>query len=204
MIRKKIYKIPVVEKSFVLDSKYPVTEKEERIEEIEKISREAYQMGWDEAMNKNQVDTELLYRSMDNAIENIKKERDNIWIKCESEIIKLVFTIVKKIVYKEVSQSNSKIIENIVYEAISKVKENKILSIHVNPDDVKIMEAIKASGSHEIRAVYELISNDNITRGGCKVVTDGGGVDALVETRLNQIISAFKELDPESEGMGDV
>ena len=201
MRRKKIYKIPVVEKSFVLDSKYPVTEKEERIEEIEKISKESYQTGWDDALNKNRDDVELLCQSLNNAIEDLKCERDNIWSKCEKEIIKLAFAIAKKAVYEEVSQSNSKIIGNVVNDAINKVKENKILSIRVNSDDVKSLEAIKTTGLHGSMETYELISDNGITRGGCKVVTDCGSVDAMVETRWNEIVSAFEELDLEMEGL---
>jgi len=201
MRRKKIYKIPVVEKSFILDSKYPVTEKEERIEEIEKISKESYQNGWDDSLNKNRNDVELLCQSLNNAIEDLKCERDSIWIKCEKEIIKLAFAIAKKALYEEVSQGNSKIIENVVNDAVNKVKENMILSIRVNPDDVKRLEAMKTTGLHSSMETYELISDIGITRGGCKVVTDCGSVDAMVETRWNEIVSTFDELDLEMEGL---
>ncbi len=201
MRRKKIYKIPVVEKSFVLDSKYPVTEKEEKTEELEKASKESYQMGWDDASNKSREGVELLSQSLNKAIDDLRRERDNIWSKCENEIIKLVFAIAKKTVYGEISQGNSKIIENVVSDVINKVKENKILSIHVNPDDVKRLEAMNTTGLHETMDAYELISDNGITRGGCKVVTDCGGVDAMVETRWNEIVSAFEELDLETEGM---
>jgi len=201
MRRKKIYKIPVVEKSFVLDSKYPLTEKEERTEEIEKATKESYQIGWDDALSKNLESVELLCQSLNNAIDDLKRERDDIWVKCEKEIIKLAFAIAKKAVYEEISQSNNKIIENVVSDAINKVKENRILSIHVNPDDVKGLEAMKAIGLRKTMETCELISDNGITRGGCRVVTDCGGVDAMVETRWNEIISAFEELDIETEGM---
>ncbi len=201
MRRKKIYKIPVVEKSFVLDSEYPVTENEERAERIEKASKESYQMGWDDASNKSREDVELLCQSLNNAIDDLKRERDNIWSKCENGIIKLAFAIAKKAACGEISQGNSKIIENVVSDAINKVKENKILSIHVNPDDVKRLETMNTSGLHGTKEAYELISDNGITRGGCKVVTDCGSVDAMVETRWNEIISAFEELDFETEGM---
>ncbi len=199
-MRKKIYKIPVVDKSFVLDSKYPVTEKEERAEEIEKATKDSFQMGWDDALNKNREDVELLCHSLNKAIDDLKRERDNIWIKCEKEIIKLTFAIAKKAVYAEVSQSNSKIIENVVSEAIAKVKENRILSIHVNPDDVERLETMKVAGLQDGMEAYELVRDNDITRGGCKVVTDCGSVDSTVETRWGEIVSTFEELDLETEG----
>ncbi len=199
-MRKKIYKIPVVDKSFVLDSKYPITEKEERAEEVEKATKESYQMGWNDALNKSREDVELLCQSLNNAIDDLKLERDNIWMKCEKEIIKLTFAIAKKAVYAEVSQNNSRIIENVVSDAIAKVKENRILSIHINPDDVERLETMKASGLQEGVGAYELVRDDGITRGGCKVLTDSGGVDSTVETRWDEIVLTFEELDLETEG----
>ncbi len=199
-MRKKIYKIPVVDKSFVLDSKYPITEKEERAEEVENATKESYQMGWNDAINKNREDVDLLCQSLNNAIDNLKLERDNIWMKCEKEIIKLTFAIAKKAVYAEVSQNNSRIIENVVSDAIAKVKENRILSIHINPDDVERLETMKAAGLQEGVGAYELVRDDGITRGGCKVVTDSGGVDSTVETRWDEIVLTFEELDLKTEG----
>ncbi len=138
---------------------------------------------------------------MNGAIEGLKHERDGIWNKCEKEIIKLAFAIAKKAVYEEVSQSNGKILENVVIDAVSKVKENRILSIHVNPDDIKSLVAMKTSGLERVMETSELISDNSISRGGCKVVTDCGGVDAMVETRWNEIVLAFGEHNLETEGM---
>ena len=57
MSRKNVYKLPVVGNSYVLDSKYAAPEEEEekkkREEEIENITKESYQRGWDEALEKN-------------------------------------------------------------------------------------------------------------------------------------------------------
>ncbi len=199
MRRKKIYKIPLVGKSVVLNSKYTLTEKEET--EIEKVSKKSYQTGWNDSLNKNRKEVELLCQSLNDAIVDLKRERDDIWNKCEKEIIKLAFAIAKKAVYEEVSQSNGKILENVVSDAVGKVKENRILSIHVNPDEIKRLEEMKTTGLDRVMESSELISDNSITRGGCKVVTDCGGVDAMVETRWNEIVSAFEELDLETEGM---
>ena len=47
----------------------------------------------------------------------------------------------------------------------------------------------------------KMISDVDISRGGCRVVTDCGGVDARVETRWGEIVSAFGEHNLETEGM---
>ena len=149
MSRNNVYKLPVVEKTFVLESKYTVSEEEEkkkkREEEIENVTKESYQRGWNEALEKNREDVELICQSMNKAIKDLKQERDNIWSKCEKEVIKLTFAIAKKTVYEEVSQGNSRIIERVVSDAINRVKEKNILRVHVNPEDAERLKAMETN-----------------------------------------------------------
>ena len=201
MRRKNVYKLPVVEKSFVLESKFPASEKEEKEEEIENVTKESYQKGWNDALERNREDVERICQSMNKAIGDLRQERDTIWSKCEKEIIKLTFAIAKKIVYEAVSQSNSRIIERVVIDAIDRVKEKNILRVHVNPDDAEKLKAMKISGFSNAGDACEIVKDDKISRGGCKIVTDCGGVDARVETRWNEIVSAFGEHNIETEGM---
>lgn len=201
MSRKNVYKLPVVEKSFVLESKFPTSAEKEKEEEIENVTKESYQRGWNDALEKNREDVEHICQSMNKAIEDLKQERDNIWSKCEKEIIKLTFAIAKKTVYEEVSQSNRRIIERVVSDAINRVKGKKILRVHVNPDDAERLKAMKTSGFSNEGDTCEIVNDDKISRGGCKVITDCGGVDARVETRWNEIVSALGEHNIETEGM---
>lgn len=205
MRTKNIYKIPVIDKSFVLESHFPSSADEEegkkREKEIATVAQESYQRGWNEALKKNQEDVELLCQSLKKAIEDLKRERDTIWGKSEREIIKLTFAIAKKTVLEEISQNSSKIIESVVTAALNKVKENKIVKIYVNSCDVEKLREMKVSGILNVNGNYEIVSDTEISRGGCKVVTDCGGVDARVETRWGELISALEEHNLETEGM---
>ncbi len=201
MSKKNIYKLPVIRKSFVLESKYSSSEDEEKEKLIENVSKESYQKGRDDALKENQGNVKLLCQSLQKAIEDLKHERDNIWDKCEKEIIKLTVAIAKKAVYEEISQNSSKIIESVVGDALNKVKENKILRVHISPEDAEKLKAMKATGLTANGEEGEMISDAGITRGGCRVVTDCGGVDARVETRWGEIVSAFGEHNLETEGM---
>ena len=130
MSRKNVYKLPVVEKSFVLESKYSSSDEEEKKKRREEEIEESYQKGRNDALEENREEVELICQSMNKAIEDLKQERDDIWSKCEKEIIKLTFVIAKKTVYEEVSQSNRRIIERVVSDAINRVKGKKILRVH--------------------------------------------------------------------------
>ncbi len=203
MSRKNVYKLPTVETSFILDSKYapPEDEEKKREEMIENITKVSYQRGWDEALEKNREDVDLICQSLNKAIEDLKQERDSTWGKCENGIVKLVFAIAKKTVYETISEDNSRIIERVVSDAINRVKEKNILSVSVNPEDAETVKDMKISGPSNAGEIYEIIKDDKISRGGCKVVTDCGGVDAMVETRWNEIVQEFGEHSIETEGI---
>ncbi len=201
MSRKNIYKLPVIEKSFVLESKCALSEEEEKKKLIENASKESYQKGRDDALKENQENVKLICQSLQKAIEDLKHEQDNIWDKKVKEIIKLILAIAKKAVYEEISQNSSKIIESVVGDALNKVKENKILRVHVSPEDSEKLKAMKVTGLTVDGGECEMISDGDISRGGCRVVTDCGGVDARVETRWGEIVSAFGEHNLETEGM---
>lgn len=201
MSKKYIYKLPVFGKSFVLESNYSPSEEEEKEKLIENVSKESYQKGRDAALKENQENVKLLCQSLQKAIGDIKHERDNIWDKCEKEIIKLILAIAKKVVYEEISQNSSKIIESVVVDALNKVKENKILRVCVNPEDTEKLKSMKVTGLTADSEECEMISDGDISRGGCRVVTDCGGVDARVETRWREIISVFGEHNPETKGV---
>ncbi len=201
MSRKNIYKLPVIGKSFVLESKCSLSVEEENKKLIESASKESYQKGKDDALKENQENVKLICQSLQKAIEDLKHERDDIWDKCEKEIIKLIIAIAKKAVYEEISQNSSKIIESVVGDALNKVKENKILRVHVNTEDAEKLKAMKTAGLTVDSEECEMISDGDISRGGCRIVTDCGGVDARVETRWGEIVSAFGEHNSETEGM---
>jgi flagellar assembly protein FliH len=204
-----IYKLPVIEKSFVLKADFStpegkkngklINEDKEREKLIDEVTKESYQRGWNDALKKNQEDVGLLCQSMKKAIEDLKQEMDGIWSKSEQEIIKLTFAIAKKMVHEEISQNSSKIIERIVSDALHKVKKNRILRIYVNPGDVEKLKEMKLNALSDMNGGCEIISDSDISRGGCKIDTDYGSVDARVETRWSEIISAFEEHNPEAE-----
>ncbi len=204
MSRKIIYKLPVVGKPLVLESKIPQKlldfnneddDAEKQKELLETVSRESYQKGWDEAVKKMQDETqkniELMCQSLQKAVEDLKQERNTIWDQCEKEIVKLVLVIAKKTVCHEVSKNSGDIIEKVVTEAVNKVKGNKILRLHLSPVDIEDFKRREIAGFINGKEDYEVISDTDISSGGCKLVTDYGSIDARLETRWSEIEASF-------------
>ncbi|HDZ14290.1 MAG TPA: hypothetical protein ENH60_05255 [Pricia sp.] len=208
MSRRIIYKLPVVGKTLVLESKIPpelidfnkdeddeVARQREQKEMLETVSRESYQKGWDEGVKKVQDETqktiELMCQSLQEAIDDLKQERNTVWDKCEKEIVKLVLATAKEVICHEISKGGSKVVEEVVAEAVNKVKGKKILRLHLNPVDIEDFKRRKIAEFIKENKDYEIVSDTDITSGGCKVVTDYGSVDARLETRWGEIEAAF-------------
>jgi flagellar assembly protein FliH len=198
MSRKIIYKLPIVGKPLVLESK--ISQKvldfnkdenddaEKQKELLETVSRESYQKGWDEAVKKMQDETQ---KGLQKAIEDLKQERNTIWDQCEEEIVKLILVIAKKTVCHEVSKNGGEIIEKVVTEAVNQVKGKKILRLHLSPVDIDDFKRREVAEFINGKEDYEVISDIDISSGGCKLVTDYGSIDARLETRWSEIEAAF-------------
>ncbi|MBT7591604.1 MAG: hypothetical protein HN561_11090, partial [Candidatus Scalindua sp.] len=78
-------------------------------------------------------------------------------------------------------------------------KDKKILKVHLNPDDIGKLEQISDVGISLSGEDYEVVSDVDISRGGCRVITDCGGVDATMETCWYGIVSVFGEHGMETE-----
>ncbi|MBT5304621.1 MAG: hypothetical protein HOI47_10835 [Candidatus Scalindua sp.] len=199
MMRKNIFKLPIIEKTFILESKPPVSKDEGNEKILKENAQKAYQKGRDDALKDNQENMDLLCQSLKKAISELTLEKNNIMGKFEKTIIKLAIAIARKAVREEISQNSSKIIESVVKEALTKVKDKKILKVHLNPDDIGKLEQISDVGISLSGEDYEVVSDVDISRGGCRVITDCGGVDATMETCWYGIVSVFGEHGMETE-----
>ncbi|MDR4505509.1 MAG: flagellar assembly protein FliH [Candidatus Scalindua sp.] len=205
MSRKIVYKLPVIEKTVVLETKLPSLlkkppedekiEAENRQKQLEDITRESYQRGWNDAEKKmkSQIveENNLLCKGLKKAAEEFRNERNSIWENCEKEILHLALTIAEKVTSAEISKYNREITERIAAEAVCKVKGKKIAKICMNEKDLEGFKLKKISGINEVSGECEIIADNDISPGGCVVVTDYGSVDARLETRWDEIMTTL-------------
>jgi flagellar assembly protein FliH len=206
-VRKKIiYKLATVGETLVLESRIPpeVLSYNKNIDadgneedQLETKLHESYQKGWNEASKKikdeTKKDIELTCQVLHKAISDLKQERNDIWKQCEKEIVRLSLAVAKKAAFHEISKHGSEIINKVVNEAFSNVKDKEILKLHLNPEDIEKLKQQGATNFIDANNDYQVVGDSNITSGGCKIVTDFGSVDARVETRWNEIEVSFEE-----------
>jgi flagellar assembly protein FliH len=110
----------------------------------------------------------------------------------KEEIVDLAVKIAAKIIGYEASMDDS-IIEKIASEAIAASVAREQAVIRVNPMDYAVLdcrrdELVKAAGDN---CVINIIRDDQISRGGCRVDTEVSSVDATIENQLDKIKQAL-------------
>ncbi|NUO07137.1 MAG: hypothetical protein HUU08_00410 [Candidatus Brocadia sp.] len=213
MKNKKVYLSPDVKGIYVLQSlkhqnshskkdhdirlePKETEEEEKRIKELESAKEEAYKKGRIDAERNFTLEVEKLrneYASLQamlqNAVRLLTDEIEKIWQECESEIIKLILIISRKIVGYEINHNSINVIKHMTKEVLTSAGEKKIFAIRLSPDDIKkinILEEMKMMDQH-----IKIVEDGSIIPGGCIVETDFGSLDSQIETRWEEIQKAL-------------
>lgn len=116
------------------------------------------------------------------------------WLKSREEAMaEMAMDVVRRIVSHELSTTRESAVA-IAREALGEITHATHARIRVNPFDVPAMEQHRAqilAASGSLRDID--IVEDSTILGGCKVETDGGMVDATVDSRLQAVQEAWQQ-----------
>lgn len=146
----------------------------------ENIRSEAYRAGRAEAEN------ELLENLL-----AIKEKRARILSTVEEEILKLAVKLAEKIIGSEVKQDEATRTE-IVLNALRQTRQQEMLTVRVNANDLPLLERMRAKIDNFGRAKFiDFIADQAVANGGCIIESSSGTIDARVETQLRILESAL-------------
>ena len=213
MKNKKVYASPDVKGIYVLQSiKYQgrlcpddyVTkqelkvrkEEEEKLKALELVKEEAYKRGRLDAERDFKLEMEEIkneYASLialfQDAVNQLKEKSEKIWQESESEIVKLVLTISRKMVGDDIINNSKDVIKHVVKEVVSHISGKKIVAVRLSPDDAKKMDTREEMeiGDQNVK----IVEDSMVASGGCIVETDFGNIDSQIETRWEEIKKAL-------------
>ncbi len=112
----------------------------------------------------------------------------------EKEIVQLVGRAAEKVVYGKVDV-DQEIVKNSILHAFELIPEPVDVTVNVNPEDYEYIEGIKDDIFTQIKDLkhVSVLSDPAVSRGGCKVETRTGEVDASTESRLAAIKESIIE-----------
>ncbi|MFC3120411.1 flagellar assembly protein FliH [Agaribacter flavus] len=152
---------------------------------------EGYQAGLEQAKTELEQTLTHLNGIISSLNAPFKKVNDEL----EKELALLAISLAKAIVQQEVA-TNSNILIDAVKQGIGALPLNeKSYQIFINDEDKSIISEYVTSYKGEqsdidnIMQAAQLISDDNIARGGAKIVTQNNAVDMSIERRTQQVFA---------------
>ena len=137
---------------------------------------------------------ESLSQMLDEAVEALRHARNRIQSDSEKEIVELVLAVAGRIVGHEV-QTNREAIVAVVKEALQKVENQDTVVIKMNSADIDFLNRLRLPLSSFSRHPdgLRIEADDSVGIGGCLVETDGGDIDARIDSRLRIVAEAFRK-----------
>ncbi len=157
----------------------------------EEIESKAYDEGFaqgrldGEELGKKQF--EAMARRLEKLIEKIGLEGNRILPKYEAQMVELSLAMARHIIGEEVKTGPEAVL-SCIRSAMEKVIEGSRVHIHLNPDDMQLIEGkiekhIRPAGGHQV----DMVSDASIDKGGCLIETEFGLVDATMDSRWRAI-----------------
>ncbi len=161
-------------------------------EEADAIRESALKEGYQAGLDQAQADIEELKNSMGQFM-NAKQE---VFEYIAPDILEISVDIAQKIIKKEIEQDPQVLFNTIVDVLKTLSKEETKVTLRVNPAEVNqtkeaVPELINMAG---IDTKVVVLADETVTEGGCQVTTTNGIVDATLETRIEVVKKALREL----------
>lgn len=171
----------------------------------EEIVGEARQKGYETgyADGKEKITTEMedLIYNIDNFAKCRFEMKNRIIKSLHADILDLVLNISEKICKVQLSE-NKEVLENLVKEAISLLKEKESVTIIVNPEMAEKIYAISDNLKNSIHNLehIKIVEDSSVSPDGTIVESVGSRIDARVSAQIEQIShKLFDELNSTPE-----
>ncbi|HEY1790759.1 MAG TPA: FliH/SctL family protein [Verrucomicrobiae bacterium] len=163
-------------------------------EQVRELEKAAYEKGRQDAERHleeqlSQQRTEMA-ELQNGVIHSMQEMLPKMRHEMESALIQLSLESAQKIVGG--LPINAKTVEKVVREALEQVQDTAEIAVQLHPDDFALLRKHKSpllKDSPETGPI-RFVASAEVTRGGCIVQTRFGLVDALRETKLEQLRKA--------------
>ncbi|WP_003544023.1 FliH/SctL family protein [Desulfotomaculum nigrificans] len=156
------------------------------------IKEQAKESGWQEGIHAAETEAEKIREQARQVLGQAREVYRQTLEQMESDIVDLAVDIAERVVMAQLAVEPQTIMQ-IAQEALELVKNRPVVTIYVSEADLAIIESNRARLLHGLPGKVELnILVDNMVQpGGCRVETDQGQVDATLETRWQETIKAL-------------
>ncbi len=170
--------------------------------ELEAIQKEAYAEAYATGLEEGRAaGREQLRRETAHLAEIVNalaRPFDELGDEVEKQVVDLAMIVVRHLYRRAIKTDPAQII-GVVRRALNVLPASaRDVRLFLHPDDAAIVNESLADSEGE--RAWRIVEDPMLTRGGCRVATDASRVDARVESRLAEIVSAIAGDDRGDQG----
>lgn len=164
--------------------------------EAEQIARQlkeqAKQEGWQEGITASETEAEGIRQQVREVLYQAQDIYRRTLDKMESDIVNLAVDIAERVVMAQLAVEPRTVME-IAGECMDLVRNRPLVNIYVNQADLPIVEEGRYQLLQGLPGKVELniLADNGVQPGGCRIETDQGQVDATLETRWQEVLKAL-------------
>ncbi len=170
-------------------------QKEALKQEYVEIKEKSHKEGYDAGYESGRREVERLIDRLHTIIEGTIDKRDTIIEDAETQIIRIVLLIARKVV-KAISEDQKNVVIDNIVAALDKIKGKTEIIIRVNTEDLELTTEHKDEMMQRFEELKHvtILEDTRVDKGGCIIETDFGSVDARIATQLQEIEEKIREL----------
>ena len=149
-----------------------------------------HKAAYDESVKRFEQSQADVVAAMEQAITEINAIKQDLRIAAEKDLLDFAVLIAKKLTFAIGRLHRESAVENLE-RALRLIECNTNLKIRVHPDDIASMQTFTESVLRQADAspVVDIVPDESLAPGGCKVESPGTCVDATLQTQVDEIVS---------------
>lgn len=144
--------------------------------------------GLREAQQKQEQDAVQWLALINNLWDEVNNLHKSTLLNLGQPLVDLVTTVAQQVVSHELATSRESL-QHLVADSLAMLPGTKNVALVINPADRPLIEPMVK----ELPNSWSIREEASLTRGGCRLFTDQGDIDATVESRLAACIDPLHE-----------
>ncbi|MGB2987052.1 MAG: FliH/SctL family protein [Phycisphaerae bacterium] len=151
---------------------------------------QGHQAAHEESIKRFEQEHANIVAAMQNAVAEIDALKEDLMIAAQRDQLDFAVLVARKLTFAIGRLHPESAVENL-RRALRLVESKTDLTIRVHPNDIASLDMFADSVLKQAEAsrVVNVVADDSLAPGGCKVETERNRVDATLETQVDEIVS---------------
>ena len=162
----------------------------------ESAFREGFEQGKSRGFDEGILGVQNIENLLDKINKDIVDQRDDFILRGEKAVARLAVEIAEAVIGEAVMKSSKELLDFNLKRCLDVLGGSGKVIIKINPADYEFAEEQLTGrlSRDSDRFVFEFVPDPAITPGGCYIETNGGAIDARVESQFEQLKQSFLQL----------